>query len=281
MDISNIIRELHELGVLKSHLTESRALRGGTSSSVFAVLNNNSPLYVIKLNDSKTIKAESLYLNIYTDIELLPRFIYVDREYRYLVYTYKPGKTQYARGKKDAMLMTLVRDFITKHKTTEEKHGYGYQDDPVESWKDFHLHRAIEAKSVIKDRLTEKDHNLIHSLINKMDNKNIRYLLHGDCGIHNFLFIDGILSGVIDPTPVIGEPIYDLVYAFCSSPDELNIDTIQQAANELGTNLTGIRDLNEEVIKGLYYRIATCIQHHPIDLNEYLMAWNYWKERVL
>nr|WP_239587430.1 phosphotransferase [Bacillus pakistanensis] len=42
------------------------------------------------------------------------------------------------------------------------------------------------------------------------------FLLHGDCGVHNFVFKGGSLSGVIDPTPVLGEPLYDLLYAFCS-----------------------------------------------------------------
>jgi aminoglycoside phosphotransferase (APT) family kinase protein len=102
------------------------------------------------------------------------------------------------------------------------------------------------------------------------------YLLHGDCGVHNFIFQGGHLSGVIDPTPIIGDPLYDLIYAFCSSPDDLSKETIDFAVSYLLHK----RDnkLYQDVIIGLYLRLGTCRKHHPNDFEEYLKAWSYWKD---
>jgi len=59
------------------------------------------------------------------------------------------------------------------------------------------------------------------------------FLLHGDCGVHNFIFNDNQLSGVIDPSPITGDPLYDFIYAFCSSPDELSKETIDLVVSYL------------------------------------------------
>ena len=52
------------------------------------------------------------------------------------------------------------------------------------------------------------------------------YLLHGDAGAHNLVFRDGRLVAVIDPLPTVGEPIFDLTFAFVSWPGDLTMDTI-------------------------------------------------------
>ena len=86
---------------------------------------------------------------------------------------------------------------------------------------------------------------------------------------------------MIDPTPVLGEHLYDLIYASCSSPDNLTRETIDSAVSHLvfrGKKSGQI--LYEEVLIGLYLRLATCIRHHPNDLEDYLKAWNYWKDIV-
>ena len=44
-------------------------------------------------------------------------------------------------------------------------------------------------------------------------------LMHGDFGLHNMLFLNGELVGIIDPQPLIGDALYDLI--FCLLSDEL------------------------------------------------------------
>jgi streptomycin 6-kinase len=278
--IQEIIQELHKQGVINHRCKGFKELSGGTSSLVFVLLEGNSPKYVVKLNNNLTIKYESEYLKFYSNIGLLPKLLYVDKEYIYLVYSFKSGQTKYERGNKRNILKPLVKSLINFYQPISTFYGYGYVDEPANSWTEFLIHRAMEAREVIATTLAEEDHIFVHSLINFMDVGELKYLLHGDCGMHNFLFSEGLLVGVIDPTPVIGEPLYDLIYAFCSSSDNLDIATIQNAVHLLDSKFIYQRNLNEEVLIGLYFRIATCIRHHPNDLKEYLKWWDYWKKRV-
>ncbi|MNI06783.1 Phosphotransferase enzyme family protein [compost metagenome] len=278
MEIEQILKELNQLNILKN--PDCRVLSGGTSSAVFAVYKEEHPYYVIKINQASMIESESTFLEQYVDIELLPRVVYVDPASRYLVYYYKPGSTRYVKGNKQDILISLVKNLINTYKPCDI-HGYGYIDNPVDSWREFLLGEADEAKKIIADTLKQEEHDLIYNLINSMGESKIKYLIHGDCGVHNFIFTDGRMTGVIDPTPISGEPLYDLIYAFCSSPDELSYSIIVNAVHALDNRLQVSRNLDEEVIKGLYLRMATCIMHHPSDLNAYLDAWGYWKQRIL
>ncbi|PZD97001.1 hypothetical protein DNH61_04965 [Paenibacillus sambharensis] len=90
---------------------------------------------------------------------------------------------------------------------------------------------------------------------------------------------DGRLCGIIDPQPVIGPPAYDLIYAFCSSPDDLSYETISAAFEQLAVGTKQDR-IYEEVLIGLYFRISTCLKHHPHDLQAYLDAWEWWRPAV-
>ncbi|MGZ9869916.1 phosphotransferase [Priestia endophytica] len=138
------------------------------------------------------------------------------------------------------------------------------------------------AKEILDSYLGEEEFNFILKLV-KSEKRNIlskeSSLLYGDCGIHNFIFDDGKLKGVIDPTPVIGNPLYDLIYAFCSSPDDLTKETLDSVVSHLTINNSRIHEvLYEELLIGLYLRLKSCIKHHPDDFNNYIRAWFYWKD---
>jgi hypothetical protein len=113
--------------------------------------------------------------------------------------------------------------------------------------------------------------------ISKSEEQGARYLLHGDTGVHNFVFHELTLVGVIDPSPMIGPLLYDFTYAFCSSPDDLNLETLMAAFTLLNHEPMERSRLIEEVIFQLYCRIGICIRLHPHDLEDYLKAWEYWK----
>ncbi|MGQ0440744.1 aminoglycoside phosphotransferase family protein, partial [Bacillus sp. B-TM1] len=85
--------------------------------------------------------------------------------------------------------------------------------------------------------------------------------------------------GVIDPLPVLGDPIYDLIYAFCSTPEDVTKETIHYAMKQCVFHKKE-SDLYEEIVIGLYLRIDTCLRHHPKDLEDYLAAWRYWMGEV-
>ena len=107
-----------------------------------------------------------------------------------------------------------------------------------------------------------------------------KYLLHGDTGVHNFVFHQNQLVGVIDPDPLVGPVIYDFTYAFCSSPDDLDMETLLASFALLKNVQMDTPRLIEEVVFQLYTRIGICKKAHPHDLEEYLEAWEYWTQKL-
>ncbi|WP_152392410.1 aminoglycoside phosphotransferase family protein [Paenibacillus guangzhouensis] len=279
MQMEEIMLELQEQGVIPYQMNTWKVLSGGTVSSVYALLLEDRPELVVKWNDPKSIQAESAYLRTYDGNPLFSQVIYVDAQHRYYVYTYQPGENQYPSIQKAEMLVTLVTMVINHVHVVGDSDGYGYVDEPSTSWKDFLLSRYQWAQQTIAERFTPTEHEYVEQLIQTTYSQAMPCLLHGDFGVHNFLFQQGELTGVIDPIPTIGEPLYDLIYAFCSSPDQLDTDTIQLAVERMDPKFILGRDLKSEVIIGLYFRIATCILHHPQDFEVYIEAWEYWNKR--
>lgn len=274
MKIESIILELKNLKIIQD-CWDYKKLSGGTTSELYLLQSR----YVIKKNEPQVLKAEAVFLEEYSEIQLLPTLIYEEPENNYIVYSYIKGESIYKRKFKRELLIELVQNIFNHYKIVETEGVWGWADEPSSTWKDFLLHRAKGATTLLKGFLSEEDHELIYTLINKNGSNTINqpYLLHGDCGVHNFIFEESKLTGVIDPTPVIGPRLYDLIYAFCSSPDDLKIETIEAAANTL---LEDTKNLYEDVLIGLYLRIATCIKHHPSDFDDYLNAWEFWKRQI-
>jgi aminoglycoside phosphotransferase (APT) family kinase protein len=114
----------------------------------------------------------------------------------------------------------------------------------------------------------------------KHERQKDKHLLHGDTGVHNFVFHQDQLVGVIDPDPMVGPVIYDFTYAFCSSPDDLDMETLLVSFALLKNVEMDTSRLVEEVVFQLYTRIGICKKVHPHDLDEYLKAWGYWKQKL-
>ncbi|PEJ56711.1 aminoglycoside phosphotransferase [Bacillus sp. AFS002410] len=285
MYIEAIINDLSEMGLFHKRDLKYIRLTGGTTSSIYLLIYSNiDAKYIVKLNDPQVLESESFFLNFYHKVNLLPNLLFVEKSFNYLVYPFIQGNTNYDRDNKKNLLKSLVEQLINHYEPYPNAPGWGWADDLTDSWTNFLLSRITEANKILDSHLLKKDHNLILSIVNNTNRMIIQgdpFLIHGDCGVHNFIFNKGKLNGVIDPTPVFGDPLYDLIYAFCSSPDNLTKETLYYAASQLKfLQNTDARYLFEEVLVGLYLRLATCIKYHPEDLNEYLVAWDYWKELV-
>jgi fructosamine-3-kinase len=283
MNIQKTISELIAKEILPANFIEYKQLAGGTSSSVAVICYNDNTKYVIKTNEPQVIEAEAYFLDYYRDIPLLPDLLYVDPAYQYIVYSFIQGINDYLKKNKAEMLKTLVKHLINHYKPAPNHKKWGWADAPTDSWENFLLGRVHDAQTVLHSILNEEDFHIVCQFVNDTKWQSFidePFLLHGDCGVHNFIFAKEQLCGVIDPTPVYGLPLYDLIYAFCSSPDNLTFDTIRYAADAFGFAKPTDEILYKEIIIGLYLRIATCVKHHPHDLNEYLQAWDYWKCRI-
>ncbi|MHA0858395.1 hypothetical protein ACH8E3_16155 [Paenibacillus sp. CMAA1364] len=72
---------------------------------------------------------------------------------------------------------------------------------------------------------------------------------------------------------MVGPLIYDFTYAFYSSSDDLNMENLYTAYDQLEQGLIDRKRLIDKVTIQLYCRIGLRVKHHPDDLPEYLEAW--------
>lgn len=276
------IKELMDKGIIPNELKSEKSLSGGTVSELVLLEFYDGNKRVIKFNEPHVIEAEAMFLEHYQNIELLPQVYYVDPSHKFMLYSFIEGSVTFNTKNKEKTLRELVTSVINQYEQISNPNGWGWADELSPTWADFLLSRLNESSAILDNTLPTEDEELVRAIIRKLhsDNaKSLPCLLHGDFGFHNFIFEDDTLCGVIDPTPVYGQPLYDLIYAFCSTPDGLTKETIESAASLLNESKSG-QDLYEEVLVGLFFRIASCIKHHPNDLKQYLEAWSYWKDIV-
>ncbi|MFD6510413.1 aminoglycoside phosphotransferase family protein [Bacillus sp. NPDC060175] len=279
MEISIIAAQLVKEKVISHYPNSMKVLSGGTTSTVYLL----DGRYVVKSNEAKVIREEANFLSFYEGNALFSKLLYKEPLHTYVVYSFLEGSTSCEQGHKRSTLITLVKEAINKYEVVSDIDGWGWKDSPVQSWTEFLLANVMEVRGNLRQYISEEEHQLVLTLVNSpqrgtgMDRP---FLLHGDLGFHNFIFQKNKLTGVIDPLPVLGDPIYDLIYAFCSTPEDLTKETIQYVMKQCAFRKRD-RDLYEEIVIGLYLRIDTCLRHHPKDLEDYLVAWRYWMNEIM
>ncbi|MBT2572206.1 aminoglycoside phosphotransferase family protein [Planococcus sp. ISL-110] len=283
MDIPTIITQLTESNLLPPANWQYTALTGGTMSQAFLLRQENGSAYVLKFNKAMVTESEAEFLLAYQRVLLLPDLVAVDPSYCFMAYTYIPGSTvDPLNNSKKELLQTLVHGLINQYQPVSGKRGWGWQDATVSSWEQFLTEEVLAAKEILMPCL-KKEGLQITAPLPVAQNQNAQqkpYFIHGDCGIHNLIVREEKLVGVIDPMPILGYPHYDLIYAFFSSPADTTKETLDSAFGMLSMELPGNKQLYEEVLIGLYLRLAICVKHHPADFPAYLKAWSYWSRIV-
>ncbi|CAH2715349.1 hypothetical protein BACCIP111895_02533 [Neobacillus rhizosphaerae] len=282
--INVIITSLVDKGIIKNDEIELKKLASGTTNGIlYSLYNNGIPKYVIKMDQPKLITTTEKFLQTYKDVKLLPNVLYTDEKKEFIVYSYLSGETHFNRGSKLKWMTILIEELLNKYQKVDKGIHWGRVNGiQRNSWADFNLESLEFAQKNISDLLPSEEHKKVEILVNKLqtyENQEEKYYLHGDAGVHNFVYQNNQLKGVIDPSPLIGPKIYDFTYAFCSSPDSLNLSTLFSSFSLLtqDTPITKER-LLDEVLFQLYTRIGVCIKVHPHDLNNYMKAWKEWKE---
>lgn len=100
---------------------------------------------------------------------------------------------------------------------------------------------------------------------------NDKKLIHGDFGTHNFIKVNGKFAGVIDPMPVLGDSLYDTLFAIVSNASvvkNISLDKIYSLLSEPHQKIKAM------LIVVLYCRIARCLKYHKHDINIYMDFWN-------
>ncbi|QWU17010.1 Phosphotransferase enzyme family protein [Paenibacillus sophorae] len=282
-DITGIVNDLHEKGIIDHTDNLIHSTTGTTEGLVYVLSVNNRPQYVLKLDLPQQNILVEQFLHTYRHSALLPKLLYTDPAKAFIVYTYISGITHYKRGSKINWLTLLVNGLINHYENYSHTDKWGFWvEDPCPTWRDFIDQDVEYARMNVGSHLPIEDYYKVKSLVGNISKgeEKERFLLHGDCGVHNFVFDQNELIGVIDPAPIVGPVLYDFIYAFCSSPDDLNLETLISAFTLLNHEPIERSRLIEEVIIQLYCRIGICIKHHPHDLADYLKAWDYWKALV-
>lgn len=283
-NIHEIIDTLYKNSLLTSNELEFKALKSGTTNGViYLLIIENTPTYVIKIDHPSIINSTKDFLLAYQDIHLLPKLLYVDDKKEVIVYTFISGETHFNRGSKVKWMTRLTKELFNHYKKVEQEIPWGRVNGTKrESWPEFNQISLETAKENIGDFLTNEDHKRVASVVNNLNSYHIheeKYYLHGDTGVHNFVFSANEINGVIDPSPLIGPRIYDFTYAFCSSSDSLDMSTLMTSFSLLkGKACFSKERLLDEVLFQLYTRIGVCIKVHPHDLNDYMQAWRVWRE---
>ena len=284
LDTNSIVKKLCEAGVIDSNSQVSNKMNGTTDGSVYTLTINEEPKYVLKWDSPQNISVVEQLFHTYQHATVLPELLYTDPAKAFIIYTYIKGVTHYERGSKINWLTRLIQGLINHYEKVQQTDKWGFwMEAPYETWSDF-MDQGVEyARINVGSLLSIEDYHKVKSLVEKLSKVEGRekYLLHGDCGVHNFVFADNTLTGIIDPSPIVGPVLYDFIYAFCSSPDDLNLETLIAAFALLNHEPTVEQStLIEEVIIQLYCRIGICQKHHPHDLADYLKAWDYWKDLI-
>ncbi|MCZ8514550.1 phosphotransferase [Paenibacillus filicis] len=278
--LPGIIRVLQEQGVLDHAAPVIHELKGTTDGRVYTLASHDEPQMVLKLDRPESIRLTEHWLNTYRHVALLPKLLYTDPTRKYIVYSYLPGTTHRQRGSKKEWLMRLVRELFNYYVICDEPmEKWGWMESPSSTWREF-IDQGVEgARANIGSLLTEDDYRHVKALAEFASriSPQTKLFMHGDTGVHNFVFHCGTLTGVIDPSPVAGPARYDMMYAFCSSPDELTLETFLTAYACLQQEKAETNVLIAEITIQLYCRIGICLKYHSYDLEEYLQAWDYWK----
>lgn len=278
------IIDLQNKGLVGDQAEIKQLTSGTTDGQVYVVEESNNPSSILKYDHPINIGAAEQFFKTYKDIELLPYVYYVDPEKRFFLYEYVEGTTHVNRGNKADWMKLLVERLFNHYEKYDSQAPWGrLGGTPRQNWVEFNRISLEYAYENIGDLLPHEDYLLMNKTVERLaeyERQTDKHLLHGDTGVHNFVFHQNQLVGVIDPDSMIGPVIYDFTYAFCSSPDNLDMETLLASFALLKNVEMDTSRLVEEVVFQLYTRIGICKKAHPHDLEEYLEAWEYWKHKL-
>lgn len=279
-NITYAIQDLQNKGIIHLNEQHIQMMKGTTDGLVYTLGEKGEPKYVLKVDTYDQISYVAQFLQTYENVSLLPKLLYTDPKKEFIVYSFIKGTTHFNRGSKVQWMTTLANELFNSYKQCDQDAEWGRLGLARPSWYEFNTVSVEVAFKNIGDLLSIDDYYVVKALIesiSKEEPNQLKYLLHGDTGVHNFVFNKEEVAGVIDPAPMIGPIIYDFTYAFCSSPDDLDLETLRTSFSCLNNVPIDESRLIEEVVVQLYTRIGICARVHPQDLEQYLKAWKYWK----
>ena len=255
-----IINQL--LNILDIQYECHKYFNDGASSRVI-LLNNQ---YLIKQNTKLTLQCEIEFLKLNTS-KYFQKIIYIDPDFEFVVYNFISGDVMHTVDNVNDTIKKLVD--ITSNYADYIQDGFGYLDGVVNSWSQFLKDEIKYSSSNIAEYIP--DLTLVNNCIKILEKYPFKKkLLHGDFGTHNFIKQNNKLIGVIDPMPIIGDPLYDLLFALVSNTNILSNITLEYIYSLVDEPQEKVKSLLTIV---LYSRISRCLKYHPDDIDIYMDFW--------
>ena len=186
---------------------------GATESVVFSV----SGKYLVKIMDNLTLRSQITFLELYKDFKYFQNVLCYDENLKYICFDFMPGdKLKYVQINAEN-IRNQIYEIVSSYKKFDDKfYGYIYDNEGM-SWCDF-----INAEiNYARPRLEpfNIDEKIFDKCLQVIGKYNIdKYLIHGDFGAHNFIIDNEENLNVIDPMPVVGDPLFDYYFAILSIP---------------------------------------------------------------
>lgn len=273
--MNNLLNSLKDLRRIKliDEINEVKLISKKTNGKVYLV---NSK-YVLKIANKRLLKIENIFLDYYKKFEKCEKVIYYKEDNEYALYKFINGHELNNFDKEECYYINDILNIINNYKEIHID-GYGNLLNLKEDWITF-LKDEIKAKEYemkneeLKKKIVKESIDILKKY--KFEKK----FLHGDLGFYNIIYENNILTGIIDPRPIVGDPIYDYIYCMFS-----NVNFIKKA------NISKIIKLSKEPIEKikalmyivLYIRIAIEKKHKNIDrVKEYENIWNRIKEEEI
>ena len=256
-EIEKDIRIINEVLIqLSETYIEHKYFTDGADSRVI-LLNNK---YLIKQNVLSSIKAEvEFFENAFSTF--FQKLVYYPPSFEYVVYNFIPGKPMKKITSSKEIISKILE--VANSFSSTSKPGFGYLGEEFTSWEEF-----LSCEAFHRPNINDIDKNVILNAINILKNYPFdKKLIHGDFGTHNFIEDNGKFVGIIDPQPVLGDSLYDILFAICSNVGLLNtysLDELYPLINEPKEKIKAM------LIVVLYARISRALKYHPNDIPCYL-----------
>ena len=256
------------LKVLNIDYISHRYFNHGTYSKVI-LLND---MYIIKQSNVPALKAEVEFLKLNND-KVFQQIIYIEPNYEFVIYNFIPGDVTKKVDDIPDYLNNIVS--VTTNYKTYSSDYFGYLNEEVSSWSEFlksEIDYSLKNLKIYENYSNIIDVNILYEYADKLDaypfNKK---LLHGDFGCHNFIKSNGKFVGIIDPMPVIGDYLYDLLYAIVSNVQVVSSITFEDIIKLVDEPKEKVFYL---LLIVLYSRIYRCLKYNSSYIDVYIKFWN-------
>ena len=252
--IQEILEKLNETYIEHKYFTD------GADSRVI-LLNNK---YLIKQNNSNSIKAEiEFFENTFSTF--FQKLVYYSPDFEFAVYEFIPGKPMKKITSSKEIISKILE--VAESFSSTSKPGFGYLGEEFSSWSEFLLHEAFH-----RNNIDDIDKSIVALAIKTLEKYPIdKKLIHGDFGTHNFIENNGKFVGIIDPQTILGDSLYDILFAICSNVSLLNTYKLEELYSLIDEPKEKIHAM---LIVVLYARISRALKYHPNDIPAYLDYFN-------